>query len=177
MTYCVGPIRRTPWARRAIAVFGGTLLACGATLLGATETQVATARDRASAGANVYTNECARCHGRRGEGLAGAPPILGPGALPEYPRDTSGGMQAVTDPDQIQIQQQTRPSGAPRRDQFHTAQDLYAYVRVHLPKARAAGMKADDYWAVVTFLFAAQGADVPTEGIGPNNADSFPIPR
>ncbi len=157
----------------SVAVCG----ACGTSRLGATEPQLANARDRAGAGGNVYTNECARCHGPRGEGLAGAPPTMGLDALPEYPRDTSGGMRAVTDPEQLQIQQQTRPTGAPTRDPFRNAQDLYEYVRVHLPKSRAANMKADDYWAVVTFILAAQGAAVPADGIGPNNASSFPIPR
>jgi mono/diheme cytochrome c family protein len=170
-------IRLASWALSALAVFAVALPACGSTHIGATEAEVASARDRASAGANVFTNECVRCHGGRGEGLANAPGILGPGGLPEYPRDSSSGIQAVTDPDQIQIQQQMRPSGAPRRDPFRSAQDLYAYVRNHLPKSRAAGMKADDYWAVVTFIFAVQGATVPPEGIGPNNADSFPVPR
>lgn len=159
----------------ATLVFGG--YACSTAGLGATEPQLAKARDRASAGADVFANECVRCHGKRGQGLAGAPEILGPGALPEYPRNMNSGMQAIVDPDQLQIQQQTRPAGAPTRDVFRTAGDLHAYVHDHLPKSRAAAMKSEDYWAVVTFMLAAQGADVPPEGIGPNNATSIPIPR
>jgi mono/diheme cytochrome c family protein len=150
---------------------------CSAASLGATEPQLAKAKDRASAGADVFANECVRCHGKRGQGLAGAPEILGPGALPEYPRNMSTGMQAIVDPDQLQIQQQTRPPGAPTRDVFRTADDLHAYVHDHLPKSRAAAMKGGDYWAVVTFMLAAQGADVPPDGVGPNNATSIPIPR
>ncbi|HXX68986.1 MAG TPA: c-type cytochrome [Polyangiaceae bacterium] len=150
---------------------------CSATGLGATEPQLAKARDRASAGADVFANECVRCHGKRGQGLAGAPEVLGPGALPEYPRSMSSGMQAMVDPDQLQIQQQTRPAGAPTRDVFRTADDLHTYIHDHLPKSRAAAMKNEDYWALVTFMLAVQGADVPPDGIGPNNASTFPIPR
>jgi cytochrome c len=159
----------------ATLVFGS--YGCSTAGLGATEPQLAKARDRASAGADVFANECVRCHGKRGQGLAGAPEILGPGALPEYPRNMNSGMQAIVDPDQLQIQQQTRPSGAPTRDVFRNADDLHAYLHDHLPKSRAAAMKSEDYWAVVTFMLAAQGADVPSEGIGPNNAASIPIPR
>lgn len=150
---------------------------CSTASLGATEPQLAKGRDRASAGADVFANECARCHGGRGQGLAGAPEILGPGALPEYPRSMSSGMQAVVDPDQMQIQQQTRPNGAPTRDLFRTTADLEAYVHNHLPKARATAMKDDDYWAVVTYMLAVQGADVPPQGIGPGNATTISIPR
>jgi cytochrome c len=163
-----------------MAVVAAMLVAgygCSTATLGATEPQLANGRDRASAGADVFVNECARCHGRRGQGLAGAPEILGPGALPEYPRSMSSGMQAIVDPDQLQIQQQTRPAGAPTRDLFRTAADLDAYVHDHLPKARAAAMKDDDYWAVVTYMLVVQGAEVPAQGIGPANAGTIVIPR
>lgn len=151
--------------------------ACAATQLGATEAQIATGRDRASVGATVFANECARCHGSRGEGLAGAHPVLGPGALPEYPRESGSGIATMTDPQELQIQQQTRPQGAPWRDPFRTAQDLYGFVSVHVPKSRRAVLKPDDYWAVVTFMVAVQGGAVPAGGITADNAASLPMPR
>jgi cytochrome c len=166
-----------PSALVVLAAVIGAGFGCSTATLGATEPQLAKGRDRASAGADVFANECARCHGKRGQGLAGATEILGPGALPEYPRNMSSGMQSIVDPDQLQIQQQTRPAGAPTRDVFRTAADLYAYVRDHLPKSRAAAMKDDDYWAVVTYMLAVQGADVPAQGLGPSSASSFPMPR
>ena len=92
---------------------------------------------------------------------------MGPGALPEYPHDTGGvGDPTITDPQLIQIQAQTRPPGAPWRDPFRNAQDLYTFTTTHLPKSRAANLKDADYWAVVSYLLAVQGVSLPTGGIG-----------
>jgi mono/diheme cytochrome c family protein len=74
-------------------------LACARTPLGATVEDIARAQSQSQQGANVYAAECASCHGQRGEGLAAAPAILGPGALPEYPRtSTTAGDPTITDP-------------------------------------------------------------------------------
>ncbi|HVV49593.1 MAG TPA: c-type cytochrome [Polyangia bacterium] len=145
--------------------------------VGATPEDLARAHDQAAQGATVYSNECASCHGGHGEGLAGAPPVMGPGALPEYPHDTGVGDPTITDPQLIQIQAQTRPAGAPWRDPFRNAQDLYTFTTTHLPKSRAANLKDSDYWAVVTYLLAAQGVTPPSGGIGPATAASIPIPK
>ena len=70
--------------------------------------------------------------------LATAPAILGPGALPEFPRTTGGaGDPTVVDPQLIQIQAQTRPAGAASRDPFRNAVDLYNFTTRHLPKSQA----------------------------------------
>jgi mono/diheme cytochrome c family protein len=156
-----------------------SILACsGAAHLGATEADLARARDQASQGAAVFSQECAHCHGERGQGVGGASAILGPGALPEYPRDGSGpGGPSITDQQQIQIQAETRPAGAPSRDPFRSAQDIHDFTRVHMPKARAALLKPEDYWAVVTFIIAAQGGQIPAGGVDAGNARSIPVPR
>jgi mono/diheme cytochrome c family protein len=175
MSFCIGA---TPWIGAGVpALLGLSLFACSATKLGATDVDLARARDQAAQGAAIFSQECARCHGERGEGLAGAGPILGPGALPEFPRDTSGPSAMMTDPQQLQIQTQTRPAGAPWRDPFRNAQDLYDFTVGHMPKARAAAVKPDDYWAVVTFMVAVQGGQVPSGGINAANARSIPVPR
>jgi mono/diheme cytochrome c family protein len=161
-------------ARALVAL---SLCACTATKLGATDADFAKARAQASAGAVVFSQDCARCHGERGEGLAGASPILGPGALPLFPRDNSSPTAAIQDPQQIQIQIQSRPAGAPWRDPFRDAQDLNDFTSAHMPKSRAAVLKPDDYWAVVTFIVAAQGGPVPPGGINPSNARATPIPH
>jgi cytochrome c len=166
--------RALRWAPALTAL---TAFACTATKLGATDVDVSRARMQAAAGAGVFSQECASCHGERGEGLAGASPILGPGALPEFPRDSSGPTSAIQDPQQIQIQTQTRPAGAPWRDPFRNAQDLEDFTSAHMPKARASALRSDDYWAVVTFMVAAQGGQVPPGGIDPNSARTIPIPR
>jgi hypothetical protein len=151
--------------------------ACARTPLGATVDDVARARSQSEHGASVYAAECASCHGQRGEGLAGAPAILGPGTLPEYPRtSTVAGDPTITDPQLIQIRAQTRPAGAAWRDPFKNAGDLQRFTTLHLPKSRAEQLKDADYWAVVGFLLAAQGATLPPGGLGPANA-STPIPQ
>jgi mono/diheme cytochrome c family protein len=167
------------WVGGSLLVLGGSLLSCAATRTGATDADLARARDQASPGATVFSQECARCHGQRGEGLAGLSPILGPGALPEYPRDNSGpGGATMTDPQQLQIQIQTRPSGAPWRDAFRNAQDLYDFVSTHMPKSRAGALKPDDYWAVINFMVSVQeGSSPPPGGINASNARSISIPR
>jgi mono/diheme cytochrome c family protein len=153
-------------------------LGCATTQTGATADDLARARTQAAQGATIFTNECAKCHGDRGEGLAGAPAILGPGALPEYPRSTgSGSDPMVLDPQLIQVQAQTRPAGAASRDRFRNVEDLHSFMVRHVPKTRAQELQAGDYWAVVSFILAAQGASLPPQGIGPANAASMPIPK
>jgi len=165
--------RPTPLILCALAWLG-----CATTQTGAMPGDLARAHDQAGPGETMFANECARCHGSRGKGLSSAPAILGAGALPEYPRNTGGaGDPSVYDPQMIQIQAQTRPAGAAWRDPFRTAQDLYAFTSRHLPKTRAAELKDADYWAVVGFMLAAQGANLPTAGVTPANAASIPIPK
>src|SRR5690349_15082844 len=107
---------------------------CATTQTGATAEDLPPARGQTAAGATVCANECAKCHGQRGEGLASAPAILGPGALPEFPRNNGGGGDpTLYDPQLIQIQAQTRPAGAPSRDPFRNGLDLYNYTSRHLP--------------------------------------------
>jgi hypothetical protein len=159
-------------------VCGLAWVGCASTQTGATAEDLVRAHDQAGQGATAFTNECAKCHGQRGEGLASAPAILGPGALPEYPRSTgSASDPTVLDPQLIQIQAQTRPAGAASRDRFRNALDLYNFTFRHLPKSRAEELKEADYWAVVSFLLAAQGASLPPRGIDPANAAAVPIPK
>jgi mono/diheme cytochrome c family protein len=166
-------------SRLAHFVLGGvTVLGCATAPRGATVEDIARARDQTSLGAAVYGAECATCHGQRGEGLAAAPAVMGPGALPEYPRQaTTPGDPTITDPQLIQIQAQTRPAGAAWRDPFRNAQDLYRFTTLHLPKSRAEQLKDADYWAVTSYLLAAQGVSLPPGGLGAANAATIPIPK
>jgi hypothetical protein len=165
------------WVPPALTAIGLCFLGCAATPSGATPVDLARGSSKAANGAEVFANECARCHGPRGEGLAGAPAILGPGALPVYPRDNaSAGSFAMSDPEQLQIQQQTRPAGAPWRDPFRNAESLHGFVSTHLPKSRASALQPGDHWAVVTFMLAVQGSNLPPEGVTASNAGSITIP-
>ena len=169
---------RTSVVGGALMLFGVVVLGCAVTQMGATPADLARAQDQAKQGATTYANECAKCHGQRGEGNGAVPAVLGPGALPEYPRNAGGsGDPLLTDPQQLQIQAQTRPAGAASRDTFRNAQDLFSYTSTQMPKDHAGELKSTDYWAVVNFLLSAQGASLPAGGVGPANASSIPIPR
>lgn len=150
-------------------------LGCASVQVGATAEDLTRARGQTAEGATTYANECAKCHGQRGEGLAGAQPVMGPGALPEYPRSSGGaGDPTITDPQLIQINAQTRPAGAAWRDPFRNAQDLHRFTVMHMAQKGAADAKKADYWPVVSYLLAAQGVTLPPGGIVPA---SIPIPR
>ena len=115
---------------------------------------------------------------QRGEGIGGVPDVMGPGALPEFPRSRSAANDpALTDPQLLQIEAQARPAGAAWRDPFRNAQDLYNFTSTQMPKREKGKLKPDDYWAVVNFLLAAQSAVLPAGGVGPANASSILIPK
>lgn len=158
-------------------LFGAIGLGCAVTQLGATPAEFERARSQADVGANVFAKECAKCHGQRGEGMGSISALMGPGALPEFPRNSGGsGDPTVTDPALLQIQAQGRPAGAAWRDPFRNAQDVFSFVSTQMPKGRAGSLSSGDYWAVVNFIFAAQGATLPSGGIGPSNASSIQVP-
>lgn len=175
----------TGFAHSGILAVGGAFMLCGligvgcaVTQTGATPTDLARARDQAGQGAAVFANQCAKCHGQGGEGIGGAPDVMGPGALPEYPRNAvASNDPALSDPQMLQIEMQSRPAGSAWRDPFRNAQDLFNFVSIHMPKGHPGDVKAADHWAVVSYILAAQGARVPPTGIGPANASSIPIPR
>jgi len=162
----------------SIVSLGVALGACSATPLGASEPNMANAKQKAGPGGELFDRECAGCHGKRGEGLTNAPAIIGTTALAEYPRDKSlSTSPAMSNNQQQQAGDTTRPPGAPSRDPFHTAQDLYGYVstRMPLPKSRAGTLKPEEYWAVVNFMLVAHGSAVPDGGINAGNAASVAI--
>ena len=96
----------------AFALCGLVLLGCAMTQMGATPADLARAQDQAAPGATTYAKECATCHGNRGEGLATAPALLGPGTLPEQPRNAGGsGNPTLTDPQQMQLEDAVATGG------------------------------------------------------------------
>jgi len=165
-------------AVRVLLLAVGLTGACATTQRGATEASLAHARGQAETGATLFVASCAGCHGTRGEGLGSAPPLLGPGALPEFPRTAGGsGDPTLIDPQQLQIEMQSRPAGAPSRDPFRNAQDLFRFIRTQMPKNHPGSLSDGDAWAVVNFILAAQAANLPPGGIGPGNAAAVPVPH
>ncbi len=153
-------------------------LACAATPPGASDADLAQANDRASVGAAAFEGTCAGCHGPRGEGLAGAPPIIGITGLPRYPRDQSG-VQLYQDPEQIQRQAQLRVPGASSRPEFVTALDLHNYLKVHMSTvqrpANVRDLTEEELWGVLEFMLIAHGSPVPQAGLSAENAASVQI--
>jgi mono/diheme cytochrome c family protein len=158
----------------SLLVLALSAVACSAARPGASDTTLTQARDRAAQGSSVFSARCGSCHGDRGEGKAYAPPTMGAGALPLYPRDTSMS-PTTTDPQQLQLQAQTRPPGAPSRSPFKTAQDLFDYLSRHTPDDSLRSLTHADLWAVVTFMLIAHGSQVPEGGVTAANASSISI--
>lgn len=171
--------RNVGWLLVGVLAFvGSVVVSCASTPLGATDVNLAQARDKVSSGAGVFAAQCASCHGDRGEGRGRTPALMGTGALPEYPRDTASSPSSA-DPEELRIRALTRPQGAPSRDPFRTAQDLHAYVSKYMPavKGRAGTLKPDEYRAVVNFILVAHGVPVPSGGVNAANADSVSLPH
>jgi hypothetical protein len=149
---------------------------CAVTPPGASDAHLAQAKSRAARGAALFDASCAGCHGPRGEGLAGAPPILGVTGLPRYPRDQAG-LQLYQDPNQVQRQNQDRVPGVASRVEFVSAQDVQGYLLQHLGQVKdgASNLSEEDSWALINFLLIAHGSSVPGEEISAANARDVAI--
>lgn len=107
------------------------------------------ARAKAPRGSSVFASQCSSCHGGDGQGHGSTPAVIGQDALPA--EGTAGPL--------------------------HTAADLFAYVKAKmpLPHSKVGSLSDADYWAVVTYLVAANHHDVPAGGISAANAASVTI--
>src|SRR5690349_16519966 len=80
-----------------------------------------TGTEQAEEGGKLFGKYCAKCHGKAGEGTKKAPPVVGKDALPLDP-----------------------PAGAKvRKTQFHTAQDVAAFVAEKMPANKPGSLKID----------------------------------
>lgn len=152
--------------------------ACASTPRGASDANLARAKSSAPNGFVWFEQSCAGCHGDRGQSVSRAPRILGEGALPEYPPEHDVNADpAAGDPELLKLHAQTRPAGAPWRDPFHTAQDLYGYVsrNMPLPADKAGSLSPEQYWAIINFMLVAHGVQVPAEGVTRDNAASVKL--
>jgi mono/diheme cytochrome c family protein len=149
--------------------------ACASTPRGATDANLARAKSSASNGFALFEQNCASCHGDRGQSVSRAPRVMGEGALPEYPPEHNVNADpAAGDPELLRLRAQTRPAGAPWRDPFHTAQDLYHYVSTNmpLPADKVGKLSSEQYWAIINFMLVAHGVQVPAAGVTRDNANS-----
>jgi mono/diheme cytochrome c family protein len=164
-------------ARRVLysALVALPLAACAGAHMGASDADLESARSQSMHGGTLFHEQCATCHGERGEGRGEAPSILGEGALPRY--QCTGSLDAYATHPGLQH----APAGgtaAGGRPELASALDLHGYLVGHMPQvAQGKRLSSDDYWAVVKFMLLAHGADVPDEGIAGANAASVKIER
>src|SRR6188768_786296 len=159
----------------SVATLAVLLLSCASTPRGATDANLANAQQVVPNGFALFEQNCAGCHGKRGESQGRAPRVMGAGALPEYPPEHNlNADPAAGDPELLRLRAQTRPAGAPWRDTFRSAQDLYRYVSTSmpLPADKVGSLSSEQYWAIVNFMLLAHGAQVPPGGVTPANANS-----
>jgi mono/diheme cytochrome c family protein len=107
-------------------------------------------------GERTYKRQCSRCHGVKGEGKDDqfkglrAPELIGATALPCLPR----------------------PYQKIRQQKFRTAEDVYAFASATMPADQPAILDADEYWAVIAYLLAANGKkanDTPLDKASASN--------
>jgi S-disulfanyl-L-cysteine oxidoreductase SoxD len=123
------------------------MLASAAALAPLTPTVAAAGEDQAAEGAKLYAEHCAKCHGDAGQGKKG-PPLVGKAALPLAPP----------------------PKAKLRKTQFHTAQDLAAFVAANMPPKKGGSLTVDEYYAILAFDLKANGVDVSGKKIDPTTA-------
>jgi mono/diheme cytochrome c family protein len=151
--------------------------ACSVAPLGAREADLARARQAEGSGSDVYRGQCGACHGERGEGVASAPSVMGPGALPLYRRDPRTSTNPALQDPAAQQRDQSLPPGADTRGPFRTALDVFDYVsrEMPLPHSKAGSLKPEQYWAVVNFMLLGNGVSVPPGGVRAANAANVPL--
>ena len=109
---------------------------------------------QAALGATVYTQKCASCHGRQGEGGEG-PRLVGlaEGALPLEPRASSQ-----------------------RTTKFVTVADVATFAVANMPPNKPGSLSADEYWAILAFDLSANGVKLEQK-LTPELAATLTIPR
>ena len=113
----------------------------------------ATFADQAKRGGAIYGTTCAKCHGAGGEGTAGAPALVGAGALPGTP-----------------------PAGRQFRTMaFNTVGDVQRFVKSTMPP-KGPKLSDADAWAVVAFALSANGV-TPASPLSAANGDTMPLGR
>jgi mono/diheme cytochrome c family protein len=103
--------------------------------------------EQVTAGQQVYSAVCIRCHGDRGQG--------GGADDPEAPLII--GARALTG--------------------FRDGQDLYDYVVEAMPNDEPGSLPAQDYWNVLAWLLAQNNLSSPGEPLGPATAAGVSMRR
>ncbi len=107
--------------------------------------------EQVAEGAKLYASNCASCHGSGGEGNAKAPAVVGKGALPLDPQ----------------------PPSKARTAKFHTAADVFQFVKANMPPNKAGSLTDEQYAAIMAFDLKANGVDLGGKKLGTTNAATF----
>lgn len=131
-------------------------ISCAAACGGATPEPAAsgggtTTGDQASLGGKLYADNCASCHGAGGEGNAKAPAVVGKGALPL----------------------DAQPPSQARKTQFHTAGDVFKFVKANMPPKNPGSLTDEQYAAILAFDLKANGVDLAGKTVDATTADTF----
>ena len=172
------PIVRLKPANPVLFVCLQLVAACAGQPRGASPENIGKAQLATPNGAALFQTHCAECHGDRGQSAGKAPRIMGPGALPELPAEVNVNADpAAGDPELLRMRARTRPAGAPSRDPFKTAEDVFRYVSKNMPRPaeKAGTLRPEEYWAILNFMLVAHGAEVPPGGITEQNASSVKL--
>jgi mono/diheme cytochrome c family protein len=118
----------------------GAIAACGgaAPEPGTPSSGTASVDEQVAAGAKLYAASCAGCHGSGGEGSAKVPAVVGKSALPLDPQ----------------------PPSQARRTKFHTAADVFEFVKANMPPGKPGSLTDEEYAAIMAFDLKANGVDL-----------------
>jgi mono/diheme cytochrome c family protein len=108
---------------------------------------------QAAEGGKLFAKHCAKCHGKAGEGTKKAPPVVGKEALPLAPP----------------------PTAKVRKTEFHTAEDVAAFVSTKMPANKPGSLTADQYYDILAFDLKANGVDVAGKKIDPTTAAAIKL--
>jgi len=111
---------------------------------------------QAKAGAALYGQHCASCHGPNGND-GKAPPVVGldKGALPLAPP----------------------PKAKFRTTQFKTVADVADFVVKTMPPKAPGSLSGDEYYSILAFDLKANGIDLGDKKLDPALASTLEIPR
>ena len=106
--------------------------------------------DQVAMGQALFAQKCAGCHGDSGQG-GKAPPLVGAAALPLDP-----------------------PATAKKRSvQFHTAADVFTWVKANMPANAPGSLTDEEYAAILAFDLKANGVNLADKTVDANTAGTI----
>lgn len=111
--------------------------------------------EQVARGEALYAQNCARCHGDKGQGTAQAPALVGPGALPLRPP----------------------PEREVRSNEFRTAADIFAFASRYMPADAMGSLPAQTYLDILGFALYANGAALKAPLTAENASEVVVNPR